>query len=130
MLKAALLAIVAIGLIRVFLLPESDNPIIEFQYGVLTGLGIVTGRRLSHYRKVRRSEQLMKEEYNQDQDERLKAIRAKAGLPFTIFTSVTMLIAGSVIGYFNMTVFYALTGAALLQILASGMMKLYYKQTM
>lgn len=72
----------------------------------------------------------MKEEYNQDQDERLKAIRAKAGLPFTIFTSVTMLIAGSVIGYFNMTVFYALTGAALLQILASGMMKLYYKQTM
>ena len=129
-LLAAMLLIVAVGMIRVFVLPLEGSMMVEFQYGLLIGLEIMAMFWEVHYRKILKSERLLQQEYNRERDERLKTIRAKAGLPFTLFSSVSMLLAGSVIGYYNLTVFYTLTAAACVQIVLSSLVKMYYMKTM
>lgn len=129
-LSAGIIAVTALGICRAFLMSEDASRTIELLYGVLIGLEFVAVFRLVHYRKALQSELLLKKEYNWERDERMQAIRAKAGVPFVLFTSVAMLLAGSVIGYYSDVAFYTLVGAAVLQLLASGLVKVYYQKTM
>ena len=61
---------------------------------------------------------------------RMKAIRAKAGVPMVLILSIIQIIAGMVIGYFNETVFVTIIGVALFQLLASLAVKFYYMRKM
>ena len=65
--------------------------------------------------------------YNEENDERMSAIRAKAGIPMVLILSMLLVLAGMVIGYFNETVFVVLICVALFQLLVSLGVKLYYK---
>jgi len=69
-------------------------------------------------------------EFNKENDERLKAIKAKAGLPMVLVTSVLMIIAGVIAAYFNATVFIVLIVAAVCQMMISGIVKLIYMRKM
>jgi len=68
--------------------------------------------------------------YNKEHDERLKTIRSKAGMPIIAITSVLMIIAAIIAGYFNIVVFYTLVIAVAAQLSVSAMVKLYCMKTM
>ena len=82
------------------------------------------------YRAALKDEAKLRLLYNQENDERMQAIRAKAGIPMVLILSLALVLAGMIIGYFNETVFIVLIGAALFQLLVSLGVKLYYKVKM
>ena len=57
--------------------------------------------------------------YNQEHDERMQAIRARAGIPVTLFMGVALMGAGLVATFFNMTVSLTLVAAGLVELLVS-----------
>jgi hypothetical protein len=62
--------------------------------------------------------------FNRENDERLRAIRAKSGLPMAIYTSLGMLIAAIIIGYWSFTAFATLVCAGGGQLLVCGAVKM------
>lgn len=82
---------------------------------------------LAKYRAALRNEVKLQLLYNEEKDERMSAIRAKAGVPIILILSMALVIAGMLIGYFNETVFIVLICAALFQLLVCLSVKLYYK---
>lgn len=79
------------------------------------------------YRAALKDEAKLRLLYNQENDERMQAIRAKAGIPMVLILSLALVLGGMVIGYWNETVFVVLIGVALFQLLVSLGVKLYYK---
>ena len=82
------------------------------------------------YRSALKDETKLRVLFNQENDERMKAIRAKAGVPMVLILSIIQIIAGMVIGYFNETVFVTIIGVTLFQLLASLAVKFYYMRKM
>ena len=103
-----------------------NNVVFGFQAGFGTGVAIVGLMRLIHYQKVLRTDKLLQMEYNEDHDERMQYIRAKAGMPMLLVTSCVMVIVGIISGYFNVTVFMTLSAAAMCQLLVGSAVKMYY----
>lgn len=68
--------------------------------------------------------------YNQEHDERMRAIRAKAGFPVTVFMGMGLIAAGLVATFFNMTVALTLIVAAVVQLLVSVGIKFWCMRTM
>ena len=122
--RMALLAVmilfsVALCIYDVFFAGEvlKESFVWGYQSGLATGMGLVAVFAFIRLRLILRSETKLHLQYNRENDERLKAIRAKSGMPMLLITSVAMLIAGIVAGYFNETVYFTLLIAALLQVL-------------
>jgi len=63
----------------------------------------------------------------EENDERMKLIRAKAGVPMVLILSMALVLAGMIIGYWNEMAFVVLICVALFQLLSSLGVKLYYK---
>lgn len=125
-------AAIGLGIYNIFLAPEEvkSNVIFEFQYGFTAGLGALAIALMIQYTKALRSETALQLQYNKENDERMKTIRAKAGLPMSLISSVIMIAAGVVIGYVNTVVFYTLIAAAMCQIIAACIIKLICMRTM
>jgi len=122
----------ALGIYDVFFAgPEiKDSFIFGFQSGVATACGLLAAILVIRYRAILHDEKRLQLEFNKENDERRKAIRAKAGLPMILFTSVLMIIAGTIAAYFNAAVFIALIAAALCQLTISVVVKLVYMRRM
>ncbi len=101
-----------------------------FQSGFGTGVALVGLLRLIRYRKVVRSDKELQTAYNEEHDERMQYIRCKAGMPMLLISSCVMVIAGIIAGYFNVVVFWTLIGAAMFQLMAGSVIKMYYMKTM
>lgn len=127
----ALLA-VGLGIYDVFwaTAEEKASNIFGFQCGGITALGILALIWIIRYRKVLRNERELKIQYDKENDERMKAIRAKAGMPMVLITSIVMIVLGIIIGYSNMTVFYALIAAAAAQLGIACVTKFIYTKIM
>ena len=82
------------------------------------------------YRAALKDEAKLRLLYNQENDERMQAIRAKAGIPMVLILSLALVLGGMVIGYWNETVFVVLIGVALFQLLVSLCVKVYYRNKM
>ena len=108
----------------------SGGALSRFQLGLIVGLGIRALTELVKLSMVVKDERKLKMAYNRENDERMKAIRAKAGMPMLLITSVMMVIAAIIAGYFNIVVFYTLTAAAMMQLLLGVSVKLYHMKTM
>jgi hypothetical protein len=80
--------------------------------------------------RARVNEAALRKLYNQENDERMKAIRAKAGVPMVLILSIALVLAGMVIGYWSETIFVVLIGVALFQLTAAMLVKLCYMKTM
>ena len=102
------------------------NEIFEFQCGATAALGILALFQVIRYKKALRNEKELQIQYNKENDERMKAIRARAGMPLVLMTSIAMIVAGIIIGYSNMAVFCTLMIAAALQLVVAGITKLIY----
>lgn len=101
-----------------------------FQTGMLTTLGICGIAGVIRYAAILRDEKKLRREYNRENDERIRAIQAKAGLPFSLIAAIAMIVAGIGAGYFNFTVFCTLIIAATVQLLAICLIKLIYAKKM
>ena len=108
----------------------SGGALSGFQLGLITGLGVLALTQLVKLSMAMKDERKLKMAYNRENDERMKAIRAKAGMPMLLITSVMMVIAAIIAGYFNIVVFYTLTAAAMMQLLLGVSVKLYHMKTM
>ena len=107
-----------------------DSLAFSFQCGVSASGSIVLVFWLMKYRGALKDEAKLRLLYNEEKDERMSAIRAKAGIPMVLILSMALVLGGMIIGYFNETVFVVLIGTALFQLLVSLGVKLYYKAKM
>jgi hypothetical protein len=73
-------------------------------------------------------EQKLKKQYYKENDERMKAVKAKAGLPAVWVYSALMIVAGMIVGYFNELIFITLIAAAVVQLLLASVIQLIYQK--
>ena len=102
------------------------NNIFNFQCGFTIALGALALILIIRYSKFLRNEKGLQEQYIKENDERMKAIRAKAGMPINLIFSIVMIVVGVVIGYYNELIFITLVTTAVIQLLASSIIKLIY----
>lgn len=132
LLCAVLLLFVAIPLYNQFGASDTlkDSLAFSFQCGFSAAGSLALVFWLMKYRTALKDEAKLRLLYNEEKDERMSAIRAKAGIPMVLILSMTLVLGGMIIGYFNETVFVVLIGVALFQLLVSLGVKLYYKVKM
>lgn len=102
------------------------STVFGFQCGLTLGLAISALPLIIRYKKALRSEEKLQLLFNKENDERMKVIKSKAGMPMLLITSSVMIIMAIIIGYFNITVFYTLVAAVLFQLLAACIVKFVY----
>jgi hypothetical protein len=108
----------------------TDGIIAGFQFGLILGIGLLALLQIIRLIMVIRDDKKLKILYNKEHDERLKAIRSKAGMPMLLINSIIMLIAAIIAGYFNITVFFTLVIASMVQLSIGTIVKLYCMKTM
>lgn len=108
----------------------TDGIVSGFQFGLIFGIGTLALLQLIKLNTVIKDDKKLKMLYYKEHDERLKTIRSKAGMPMLMITSIIMLIAAIIAGYFNMVVFYTLAIAAIVQLSIGTIVKLYCMKTM
>ena len=106
-------------------IPNAVRNITDFQTGFMLGLAIVSLFILTKYCKLLKNERMLREAYLKETDERMILIRSKAGMPALLITSVIMIFAGIIAGYFNIIVFYSLLAAGVCQLLLGVCLKFY-----
>ena len=123
---------VAILLYNQFGAPDTlkNSLAFSFQCGFSASGSFVLVFWLMKYRVALKDEAKLRLLYNEENDERMSAIRAKAGIPMVLILSLALVLGGMVIGYWNETIFVVLVGVALFQLLVSLGVKLYYKVKM
>ncbi len=104
-----------------------DSLAFSFQCGFSAAGALVLVFWMLKYRAALNDEAKLRLLYNEENDERMKLIHAKAGVPMVLILSMILVLAGMIIGYWNATVFVVLIGVALFQLLVSLMVKFYYK---
>ena len=102
----------------------------SFQCGFSAAGSLALVFWLMKTRRALKDEAKLRLLYNEENDERMSAIRAKAGIPIVLILSMMLVLAGMVIGYFNETVFVVLICVALFQLLVSLGVKIYYVRKM
>jgi len=107
-----------------------ESVVTGFQCGFASAGTIVLIFCIVRYRQTLANEEKLRLLYNQEHDERMSAIRSKAGVPMVLVLSLLLAFAGMIAGYFNETMFYTLVLAALGQLLISLVVKFYYKSKM
>lgn len=107
-----------------------STPIYSFLLGALTSTCILAVLLIVKYRKILADDSKLNLEYNKETDERLIAIRGKAGIPMIPVLSILLLLAGIIAGHVNITVFYTLIISAMCQLLLCVILKLYYLRAM
>ena len=107
-------------------IPNSVRNITDFQTGFMLSLAIVSLFILIKYCKLLKNERMLREAYLKETDERMILIRSKAGMPALLITSVIMIFAGIIAGYFNIIVFYSLLVTGVCQLLLGVCLKFYY----
>ena len=119
---------IGIGLYDVFFASEAirESPAFSFQAGFSAALGVLFAVQMIRYGMMLRDETKLRLAYNKSNDERLQAIRAKAGMPLLMVASVCMIVAGILAGYFDVTISITLIVAAVFQLLLGISAKLFY----
>jgi hypothetical protein len=107
-----------------------DSLSFSFQCGLSAAGSLVLVYLLFQYRSALSDDLKLRALYNKENDERMKAIRTKAGVPMTMILSMILVLAGIIIGYFDETVFFVLICVAIFQLFASAAVKFYYMKKM
>lgn len=107
-----------------------DSLSFSFQCGLSAAGSLVLVFLLFQYRNALSDDLKLRALYHKENDERMKAIRTKAGVPMTIILSMILVLAGIIIGYLNETVFFVLICVAIFQLFASAAVKFYYMKKM
>ncbi|MDD5934839.1 MAG: hypothetical protein PUC65_04620 [Clostridiales bacterium] len=105
-----------------------NDHIYEFQIGMIVGLAFVGCIYVVRMKRLLDDEKKLRIAFNDENDERRRAIRQKAGLPVLLYTSILMLVAGIVAGYYSEIIFMTLVIAALCQLFIAFILKQIYSK--
>ena len=108
----------------------TDHPAYAGLLGFCAGGLLVGVFGMAKFHRALTDDTALRRLYNQEHDERMQAIRAKAGFPVTVFMGAGMIAAGLVATFFNMTVALTLIVAAVVQLLVSVVIKFWCMRTM
>ena len=109
-----------------FSFAPNNAEVSDFQQGLILAIGVLSLINFIKYSATLKSEQKMQLLYNNENDERQRLIRQKAGMPMLMIVSAIMIFSAIVAGYFNSTVFYTLVIAAIIQLTLGVAVKLYF----
>lgn len=125
LLSLPIILAVALGVYDVFWASDQikATSIYGFQVGIIISVGLLATILVIRYRVLLKDENKLLLQFNRENDERIKAIKAKAGIPMLPFTSVLIIIAGVIAGYFNNLVFITLIAAAVFQMTICAIVK-------
>lgn len=131
-LSFVVLLAVGLGIFNVFGAKEQikENVIFGFQCGFIIGLELVSVILIIRYSKAVKDMKKLEVLFNKENDERIRYIKSKAGMPMLLITSVIMILCGTVLGYFNTTVFYTLITASMCQLFTACIVKMVYLKKM
>lgn len=114
-----------------FISPEMrDNNMFSFVVGFSVAMSLILAIMVIKYRKALGDEKALKLLHSQENDERMKAIRAKAGIPVTMVMSVAMILAGLLFGLKNESISITLIACGIIQMAVSCIIKLIYTKKM
>ena len=102
----------------------------DFLLGAMAMLVTCFALLMPRYAKALHDEQALRRLWNQEHDERMQAIKARAGVPMLLYTSLAMIGAGLLFSAWNMTVCLTLLIAATAQLMVSAVTKLICMRTM
>lgn len=108
----------------------TDHPAFSGLMGFLAGGLLVGIFSMSKFHRALKDDVALRRLYNTEHDERMQAIRAKAGVPVVLILNVAMIGAGLIATFFNMTVALTLVSAAVVQMLVSLAIKFWCMRTM
>lgn len=98
-----------------------------FATGLFIGIELVCVFQLGKLWKMLKDEEVLKEVYIREHDEREALIQMKSGLHVIPILSFIILICAILVGFFNDTVFYTLVVVGIGQILIALALKIYWK---
>ena len=108
----------------------TEHPAYAGLMGFLAGALLVGIISMGKFRRALKDDTELRRLYNREHDERMQAIRAKAGIPVTLLMGVGLMTAGLVATFFDMTVALTLVAAGLVELLATLALKAWYSRTM
>lgn len=106
------------------------HPSASMLMGMGTGGGLMALVVVIQQSKTLKDEKKLRQLYIQEHDERMIAIRQKAGYPMVIILSAGVAAAAVVAGCFNEVVMETLLTVAVVQLLVSLGLKIWYTKTM
>lgn len=107
-----------------------ETSVFGFQAGMITSLGLCSIIIVIRYRQLLNDEKKLLLHYNRENDERIKAIKAKAGIPMLPIVSIIVIIAGVIAGYFDTLIFMTLIAVAAFQMTICAIVKVVYMKKM
>lgn len=107
-----------------------ETAVFGFQAGIITSLGLFAIIIVIGYRQLLNDEKKLLLHYNRENDERIKAIKAKAGIPMVPLVSIIVIIVGVIAGYFNTLIFMTLIAVAAFQMTICAIVKAIYMKKM
>lgn len=127
--SVAVLVFAIIGLIAINnQYPWANENMISFDIGVSAGIEIVMVYNVAKYAASIGNNERLKKLYIEETDERAKYISSKIGCKGLTVVMLSLLLAGIIAGYFNITVFITLIAAAVFCALVTVSLKLYYNK--
>ena len=127
-------ALIAVALVFVIIgnvLLKDRGQMVEsvrgFATGLFIGIELVCVFQLGKLWKMLKDEEVLKEVYIREHDEREALIQMKSGLHVIPVLSFIILICAILVGFFNDTVFYTLVVVGIGQILIALALKIYWK---
>lgn len=127
-------ALIAVALVFVIIgnvLLKDRGQMVEsvrgFATGLFIGIELVCVFQLGKLWKMLKDEEVLKEVYIREHDEREALIQMKSGLHVIPILSFIILICAILVGFFNDTVFYTLVVVGIGQILIAFALKIYWK---
>lgn len=109
---------------------KDANQAFSLMAGMTSAFTIVVCMLSLRLSRALKDDTTLRRMYNEDHDERKQAIRAKAGVPMILFTSVGMMIAAVAASWFSSTVATTLLAAAAAQLLVACVVKGVYLKRM
>ena len=103
---------------------------LSFATGIFTSLGVLAAIFYLRLGRLLRDEAQLQQHYNRAHDERLRAIRAKAGMPMLLINALVLLAAAAIAAFYSETVFATLVLASLAQLTIGMVVKLVCMRTM
>ena len=108
----------------------TEHPAFSGLMGFMAGGLLVGIISVGKFHKALKDDNALRRLYNQEHDERMQAIRAKAGMPVTLFMGAGLQTAGLVATFFDMTVALTLVAAGLAVLLVTLALKAWYSRRM
>ena len=110
---------------------ENANDFVAgFQLGILCVLLLAFAAKLVNYRKALKDDKLLKQIYYKENDERVCFISQQVGKSSMSITTVVLLIAAIIAGYFNIIVFITILAVTAVQLLIQLMLYWYFDRHM